>query len=71
MGFPRQEYWSGLPFTSPGGLPNQGLNRVSCVSFIGKADSLPLSLSILPPNSQKRASLVGELFTENTPRNGH
>ena len=22
MGFPRQEYWSGLPFSSPGHLPN-------------------------------------------------
>ena len=22
MGFPRQEYWSGLPFFSQGGLPN-------------------------------------------------
>ena len=22
MGFPRQEYWSGLPFPSPGNLPN-------------------------------------------------
>ena len=25
MGFSRQEYWSGLPFPSPGDLPNQGL----------------------------------------------
>ena len=24
MGFPRQEYWSGLPFPSPGDLPPQG-----------------------------------------------
>ena len=23
-GFPRQEYWSGLPFSSPGDLPNPG-----------------------------------------------
>ena len=22
MGFPRQEYWSGLPFPSPGNLPH-------------------------------------------------
>ena len=27
LGFPRQEYWSGLPFPSPGDLPDQGLNR--------------------------------------------
>ena len=25
MGFPRQEYWSGLPFPSPGDLPNLGI----------------------------------------------
>ena len=25
MGFSRQEYWSGLPFPSPGNLPNPGL----------------------------------------------
>ena len=24
MGFPRQEYWSGLPFSSPGDLPDPG-----------------------------------------------
>ena len=24
MGFSRQEYWSGLPFPSPGDLPNPG-----------------------------------------------
>ena len=26
MGFPRQEYWSGLPFPPPGMFPAQGLN---------------------------------------------
>ena len=26
MGFSRQEYWNGLPFPSPGDLPNQGSN---------------------------------------------
>ena len=25
MGFSRQEYWSGLPFPSPGDLPNRGI----------------------------------------------
>ena len=29
MGFPRQEYWSGLPFSSPGDLPNPGVERDS------------------------------------------
>ena len=27
MGFPRQEYWSGLPFPSPGDFPNPGTGR--------------------------------------------
>jgi len=25
MGFPRQEYWKGLPILSPGDLPNPGI----------------------------------------------
>ena len=25
MGFPRQEYWSGFPFPSPGDLPDPGI----------------------------------------------
>ena len=29
MGFSRQEYWSGLPFPSPGDLPNPGMEPES------------------------------------------
>ena len=29
MGFPRQEYWSGLPFPSPGGLPDPRIKPTS------------------------------------------
>ena len=29
MGFCRQEYWSGLPFPSPGDLPNPGIEPMS------------------------------------------
>ena len=29
MGFSRQEYWSGLPFPSPGDLPNPGIEHGS------------------------------------------
>ena len=25
MGFPREEYWSGLPFLPPGNLPDPGI----------------------------------------------
>ena len=38
MGFPRQEYWSGLPFPPLGYLPNPGIKPVSPVL---QADSLP------------------------------
>ena len=36
MGFSRQEYLSGLPFLSPGDLPNQGLKCIFCISCIGR-----------------------------------
>ena len=29
VGFPRQEYWSGLPFPSPGDLPDPGIEPMS------------------------------------------
>ena len=29
LGFPRQEYWSELPFPSPGALPNPGIEPTS------------------------------------------
>ena len=32
MGFSRQEYWSGLPFPSPGNLPNPGVKPISPAS---------------------------------------
>ena len=40
MGFPRQEYWSGLPFPSPGDLPNP---EIKPVCPVWQVDSLPLS----------------------------
>ena len=39
MGFSRQEYWSGLPFPSPGDLPNPGIESMSPVSPELQADS--------------------------------
>ena len=29
MGFPRQEYWSGLPFPPPGDLPDKSIKPIS------------------------------------------
>ena len=40
MGFPRQEYWSGLPFLSLGDLPDPGIKPVSAVSPALQPDSL-------------------------------
>ena len=33
MGFPRQEYWSALPFPPPGDLPDLGIEAVSLTSL--------------------------------------
>ena len=46
MGFYRQEYWSGLPFPSPGNLPHSGIEPTSPAL---QADSLPLSHRGSPP----------------------
>ena len=32
MGFSRQEYWSGLPFPSPGDFPDPGIELMSLMS---------------------------------------
>ena len=34
MGFSRQEYWSGLPFPTPGDLPNPGIEPMSLASSV-------------------------------------
>ena len=38
MGFSRQEYWRGLPFSSPADLPNSGIERERLTL---QADALP------------------------------
>ena len=38
MGFPRQEYWSGLPFPSPGDFPDP---QIEPGSLALRADTLP------------------------------
>ena len=49
----RQEYWSGLPFPSPGDLPNPGIKPRSPIL---QADSLPFE----PPGKPKNTG-VGSL----------
>ena len=47
IGFSRQEYWSGLPFPSPGHHPNPGVEpRFPAL----QADSLPTELPGKPPS---------------------
>ena len=49
-GFPRNEYWRGLPFPSPGHLPNPAIKPVSPAL---QADSVPLSHTESPLNPQR------------------
>ena len=45
MGFSRQEYWSGLPFPSPGNLPDLGIEPESSAL---QAETLPTELQGKP-----------------------
>ena len=42
MGFSRQEYWSGLPFPSPGDLPDPGMESESPALQVDSLPSEPL-----------------------------
>ena len=48
VGFPRQEYRSGLPFPSPGDLPHPGIERRSPALQV---DCLPAEPSGKPPSN--------------------
>ena len=43
MKFSRQEYWSGLPFPSPGGLPDSGIKpgSLQADSFLSEPPGKP------------------------------
>ena len=61
VGFSRQEYWSGLPFPSPGDLPNTGIEPGSPAL---RADALPseppgkLGYTHIPSLSRRRKNSV-------------
>ena len=62
MGFPRQEYWSGLPFPSPGDLPDPGIKPGSPAL---QADSLPPELpgkQLLSNKMGKKRLLIHTVF---------
>ena len=54
MEFSRQEYWSGLPFPSPGDLPNPGIEPVSPTLH---ANTLPSEPSGKPKGSETLGQL--------------
>ena len=54
MEFSRQEYWSGLPFPSPGDLPNPGIEPRSPAL---QADALPSE----PPITASEGSFIHTL----------
>ena len=56
MGFLRQQYWSGLPFPSPGDLPDP---RIEPVSPELQAESLPLSHLGGPRKVMGRGRVMG------------
>ena len=56
MGFSQEEYWSGLPFLSPGDLPDPGIEPGSSAL---QADALPSEPSGKPQISLK--SLLNHL----------
>ena len=55
MGFPRQEYWSGLLCPLPGDLPNPGIKPVSLASPALYTGSLPTE----PPEKPHSGVLSG------------
>ena len=55
MGFCRQEYWSELPFPSPGDLPNR---RIELWSPALQVDSLPTELQGKPSNKGQIVNLT-------------
>ena len=50
MEFARQECWSGLPFPSPGDLPDPGVTCISCISYFGR--QILYHCTTRGPNSQ-------------------
>ena len=58
MGFSRQEYWSGLPFPSPGDLPDPGIEPRSPAL---QADALPSEPPGKPADTRMRLTSQGTL----------
>ena len=59
----RQEYWTGLPFPSPGDLPDPGLNLPLLRLLRWQAGSLPLA----PPGKSQVAMEAAKYCTGQVP----
>ena len=64
MEFSRQEYWSGLPFPSPGDIPNSGIERVflACSALAGRF------FTTMPPGKPPKMCGLTQ-FSEREPYN--
>ena len=66
MGFSRQEYWSGLPFSSPGDLPNPGIEPGSPALQTDALPSEPLPHGCLSKSAMSgMVEAVNEYFSMN------
>ena len=63
MGFSSQEYWNGLPFPSPGDLPNPGIESKSPAL---QADSLPSELQESPNEIHTPQKLILRMMQHTT-----
>ena len=66
MGFSRQDYWSGLPFPSPGDLPDPGIELGSLAleadTLTSEPQGSPTSLATACRVHHKFLSLVFEIL---------
>ena len=69
VGFPRKEYWSGLPFPFPGGLPNPSIEPEALLQLLHRqADSVFISITLgdecpPPPNHCDLCQSVLPMFS--------
>ena len=54
MGFPREEYWGGLPCPSPGDLPDPGVEPTSLMSPA-------LTAMFFTTSASREAPLIGKM----------
>jgi len=61
MGFSRKEYWSGLPFPSPGDLPGPGIEPMSLGLAGGFFTTVSFSFSLVGKESACNAGDASSL----------